>query len=235
MEAGTTASDSIGIEIRRTGRQGEEMLGIMIRKGGVALWCGYLRMHADSYRMKIAKSALPTGVSQITLFLPDGTPVSERLVFVNNHDHLRLSVKTPEAFPGPREKVSLELTATDVYGQPVQGSFSVSVTDRSQARDTARYGGNLLTHLLLTSDIRGRVEDPLWYFEADTREKREALELLLLTQGWRRYIWEMAASGTPPVLPHPVERGIPVGGTVRNLTTGRPDIFFGRFPAGFFP
>ena len=197
-------------------------MGVMIQNGGEILWRGHLRMRGDSSLLRVSKASLPTGISQVTLYRADGTAVSERLVFANNHDALHIQITSPEKTFRPRAKVDMNLKVTDPQGNPVQGSFSLSVTDGSQVQDTARYGDNLLTHLLLSSEVRGRIEDPGYYFEADTQEKRQALEVLLLTQGWRRYLWDLAQSDTLPQMKYPVDRGIPISGTIRNITTRQP-------------
>lgn len=219
MEIEGAAADSVHIYVRRAGIAREEMLGLMLQTGGQVLWHGNLRMHGDSSKLTISKASLPTGISQFTLYRADGTPVSERLVFVNRGDALKVEITSPVQQLKPREKVSLDLKVTDVRGIPVQGSFSLAVTDRSQVSDTAVYAENILTYLLLSSEVRGKIEDPGYYFEADTQEKREALEYLLLTQGWRRYRWDMALPDTLPKMEYAVERGITISGTIRNITT----------------
>jgi len=222
MEVNAADDDSLFITLRRAAIPREELIGIVIQSGAQALWAGQLRMRTQSASVNLPKNVLPTGVAQITAYLPDGTPLCERLVFVNNHDALSIKLSVPDRALRPRERITIAMEASDPQGKPVQGSFSVAVTDRSQAQDTARYADNLLTHLLLTSEIKGIVEQPDFYFQADTPEKRQALELLLLTQGWRRYLWTMALSDSLPKLKYPVERGIPISGTVRNITTGKP-------------
>lgn len=46
-----------------------------------------------------------------------------------------------------------------------------------------------MTNLLLESEIKGFVETPDYYFESDDQHHRDALDLLLMIQGWRRYNW----------------------------------------------
>ncbi|MBQ2298614.1 MAG: hypothetical protein II278_04475, partial [Bacteroidaceae bacterium] len=51
--------------------------------------------------------------------------------------------------------------------------------------------GNMRTWMLLSSEVRGYVHQPEYYFEADDEEHRRSADLLMLTQGWRRYDWEL--------------------------------------------
>ena len=222
MEVDGASEDSLIICVRNKGVRSGELMGIMIQNGARVVTRGHLRMRGDSSVLKVARSELPTGVSAVTLYRADGTAVSERLVFVNNHDALNIQIYATNQTFQPRGMIDLNLKVTDARGNPVEGAFSMSVTDATQVQDTSRYGENILTHLLLTSEIRGRVEDPGYYFEADTREKREALEMLLLTQGWRRYLWELAASDSLPRLEYPVDRGFYISGRILNITTRKP-------------
>ena len=47
--------------------------------------------------------------------------------------------------------------------------------------------------MLLESDVRGYVENPHYYFEANDEQHRADLDLLLMIQGWRRYDWSEIA------------------------------------------
>lgn len=214
-------NDSIRFHIRRHGFAEDTRVGLMMQSGGKVLWTGKLRMAKDSVYLAIGRSALPSGVLQFTLFQTDGEPLCERLVFVNHDDAFNIQVQTSKKGYGKRERIAMELSVTDHEGKPVQGSFSVSVTDTKQVSDTARYQGNLLTHMLLTSEIKGYIEQPGYYFEAQDVTQRKALEYLLMTQGWRRYRWEQALQ-KQFVIQYPAEKGLTITGTVQNITTHKP-------------
>ena len=91
----------------------------------------------------------------------------------------------------PYEPVSLRLKAP-------QGARSVSLAVRDDSRrDFLNDNGTILTEMLLASEIRGFVPQPGWYFGRNDEEHRTGLDLLMLTQGWRRFRWQdMAISGT---------------------------------------
>ena len=132
----------------------------------------------------IHRDFFPSGVSNLLLLTKDMIPVSERLVFVYNDDQANVVCKTDKAVYSVRSPVEYTVNLTDVSGDPMEGSFSVSVTnDHEVAVDTA---SNILTTMLLSSDLQGNIPDPAFYFRNNT-QSAYALELLMLTQGWRRY------------------------------------------------
>ena len=137
------------------------------------------------------RATLPAGVSQLTFFTADGHIQAERQFFIcpksNDADTIRIS--SPQAFPRPCKKVTVNIKA-----QP-NSNLSFSVMDA--ATMTNGREGNALTWLLLSSDIKGYIEDPGYYFEADDKTHRMAADLLMMVQGWRRYDWALMASAIP--------------------------------------
>ena len=131
------------------------------------------------------KDLFPSGVSNLLLLDRNMLPLSERLVFVNNEDdQAKVTCVMDSNSYAPRSPVEFTLNLADESGEPLQGNVSVAVTDDGEvAVDTT---SNILTSLLLTSDLRGNIFDPAFYFQK-TAQSDWALDLLMLTQGWRRY------------------------------------------------
>jgi len=128
---------------------------------------------------------LPSGVLHIMLLDEELNPLSERLVFnINELDVTTTEIKTDKSSYGHRERVGVTVTASDASGQPLSGSFSVSVTDNEIV--TYDHTVNILSTLLLTSDLQGYIESPADYFTSRVENQRN-LDILMMTQGWRRY------------------------------------------------
>ncbi len=128
---------------------------------------------------------LPTGVLHIMLLDEELNPVSERLVFnINELDVATTQIKTDKSSYGARERVGVTVTASDATGMPLSGSFSVSVTDNQIV--TYDNTVNILSTMLLTSDLQGYIESPAQYFASGVENQRN-LDILMMTQGWRRY------------------------------------------------
>ncbi len=160
----------------------------------------------SSFDMAIPKKNLPSGIVQITLFNGEGNPECERLVFVNNHDDLRVSIETNKKSYYPREEVLLKLSVRDCNGNPVEGNFSLAVTDASQVIHPEKYNDNILTYLLLGSELKGNIEQPAFYFMKENPGSETALDYLMMTQGWRRFLWKEILGETWPTLNYTAEK-----------------------------
>jgi hypothetical protein len=171
---------------------------------------------ATPVAVRLPKAKFQPGIAHLTLFDEQGTAACERLVFVPNPPGVRLTITPNKTTYAPREAVQLRLTATDATGQPVAGQFSVAVTHGAAPAD----GPTIATHLLLSSDLAGPVEAPGYYFrDPQTPEIRQALNDLLLTQGWRRFVWKALLAGPPAGPEFLPEQALTVSGQV--LTAAR--------------
>ncbi|MDO6435247.1 hypothetical protein Q4E93_31815 [Flavitalea sp. BT771] len=142
----------------------------------------------------LAKSIFPSGITHFTLFNHSGEPVSERILFINHRDELRIGVTSDKDSYAARDSISLHIQVTDHEGQPVAGSFSLAVTDDAQIRTDSLLADDILTHMLLTADLKGLVETPGWYFRQEgpvsSAQRDAAMDALMLTQGWIGYKWQ---------------------------------------------
>ncbi|MBQ8361892.1 MAG: hypothetical protein IJX44_08115 [Bacteroidaceae bacterium] len=163
----------------------------------------------------IAKSRLLPGVNQVTLFDADGQVYAERLFFV--HDTAIVG-KDPieclldKADYKPFEKINLSIASHKGKGR---GTLSLSVRDSGTEIGTT-YADNLQTYLLLTSDLKGYIHRPDYYFEMDDSVHRTALDLLMMTQGWRRYEWKQLAGVEEFKKTHFIEDGLTLHGQVKH-------------------
>ncbi len=177
----------------------------------------------------IPKDKFPTGIIRMTLFDENLNPVNERLTFVEHHDGLNISLKTGKENYHTRDSVTLHLKVTDKNSMPVQGSFGVAVTDDGLV--AADSTATILTRLLLTSDLKGTVENPAYYL-VDKPENQAALENLLLTQGWVGYHWNN--SFKIPTIKYQAQPEFMVKGKLTNLLNkGVPNVpvkLFSRHP-----
>jgi hypothetical protein len=176
-----------------------------------------LTLKTQIISVKIDKINLPQGITQFTLIDEKNEPVSERLVFVLHKNATNLSLKADLPTYKPRQKVKLSLSATH-NAQPFIGDFSVAVTDETKVPVDENNETTILSSLLLTSDLKGYVEKPNYYFNKTDDKKLADLDRLMLTQGYRRFSFkEILANKYPRVLLMP-EQGINISGTLRDLT-----------------
>lgn len=138
-------------------------------------------------RIKIPLSLFPQGTAEVTLFNSDQLPVAERLVYINQDRNLYLIADLSNDVVPTRGKVNLKITAKDESGYPVSANLGVSVFDKLY--QNSGDSSNILSHLYLASQMKGRIYNPSYYFTSKSKNREEALDLLMLTQGWRKYIW----------------------------------------------
>lgn len=197
----TTTADNLAISLQCIGTAATEELGLTITVDGVL--CHYQSLGTgNKLEANIPMDKLRTGVAQVTVFNANGRIWADRLVFINKDDISGQNI----SFDGlPTNAVKpFEAVDFDVKG-PEGGTISLAVRDATHSEYTFD-GGNILTEMLLASQIKGFVEQPEYFFEKNDEEHQRALDLLLMVQGWRRYNWtEMAVSGAF-TLSQPYER-----------------------------
>ncbi|HOZ70800.1 MAG TPA: hypothetical protein PK328_15590, partial [Chitinophagaceae bacterium] len=143
----------------------------------------------DEWQGVLNTEKLNSGILQVTVFSKEGIPLAERLVFVNNKEYTRqASVKADTLNIIEKGRNHFKIRIQDT----IQGSLSVSVTDADYALTPYREE-NIYSGLLLTSDLKGYIHNPAWYFASDNDSVKMATDLLMMTHGWRRFRWQELA------------------------------------------
>eukprot|EP01132_Coremiostelium_polycephalum_P012193 gene12193-14910_t len=166
---------------------------------------------------KIPKNKFPSGIVQLTLFASNGEPVSERLAFILHKDALNLSLQTDLPAYKARQKVKMTLTAKNATEKLV-GNFSVSVTDEQKVPANEDNETTILSSLLLSSDLKGYLEKPNYYFNKTDDKKLADLDVLMLTQGYRRFSFKDILADKYPLITYLPEQGMNITGTLRDRT-----------------
>jgi hypothetical protein len=199
--------------------QGKEFY-IIAQSGGFIYYAAKSVLSSQLYTASVAKNKFPTGILQVTLFASNGNPVSERIVFMRNNDLLNLSVTSPTKTFAARQKVRLDIMAKNKTA-PVQASLSMSVIDETKVPLDENAETTILTSLLLTSDLKGYIEKPNYYFTKVDDKTAADLDVLMLTQGYRRFSYRDIIADKRPAVYFLPEQGIDISGTLRN-NTGLP-------------
>ena len=183
--------DSVLRMIIQGATESKEELGIQIQCNGVSKAVRKLSPRNNGKdTVDVYWASLPTGVNQITLFNAEGRIYADRLFFVNHHDYDQplINVEGIKQEYAPFEPIELRMKLLR------HQDADISLAIRDHATDETTYdNGTMLTEMLLASEIKGFVENPGWYFEADDSLHRQALDLLMMVQGWRRHDWKMMA------------------------------------------
>ena len=117
--------------------------------------------------------------------IPQGKIISERQIFAQNDLPVTAYIETAQETNTPKGKIRLDITLKDARGKPVQGNFSLAITNNADLLPDSTH--TIFTSLLLNSELKGHIEDPGWYSRGNDSIHRAGLDLLMLTQGWRKY------------------------------------------------
>jgi TonB-dependent SusC/RagA subfamily outer membrane receptor len=161
----------------------------------------------------INKSLFPSGIVQLTAFSGRNEPLAERLVFVNHLDALKISLNATDSVTDNGTKVKLAVAVSDLKNNPVVANLSMSVVREKQTPAATNYN-NMVSNMLLTSDLKGYVEEPASYLRNQAPETLKALDLLMLTNGWRRFSWDKILAGEYPKIKFHEEKGISLYGQI---------------------
>ena len=162
---------------------------------------------------KMNDSLFTEGITHFMLIDEQGNALSERLIFVPDHKPNQWQITTDQPTYGKREKVSLQIAAKDSEGNPVEGTFSVSITDRKSIQPDS-LADNILSNLLLTSDLKGYVEDPGFYFLRQDARTLRSLDFLMMTHGWRRHKMENVLRTPSLNFTNYIEKGQTISGRI---------------------
>ena len=175
-----------------------------------------IQLDSAILNLAILKRHLQTGITTVTLLSSSGEPLSERLLFVQNPDQLNLALNTDKTFYHKRGKVHIDIRALNRADSAAMGHFSVAVTDESKVPVDENTETTLLTSLLLTSDLKGYVEQPNYYFNNVTEETQTNLDLVMLTHGYRRFEWKKLLNNDYRPIAYQAERGLEISGMIKN-------------------
>lgn len=187
---------------------------ILAKSAGIICFAAQTKLQNQVYAATVPKSKFPTGIVQVTLFADDGEPLSERIAFILHPDQLNLTVASDHPTYDTRQKVKLNVTAKN-NGKPAEGNFSLTVVDDTKVPFDENAETTILSYLLLTADITGYIEKPNYYFNHTDEKKLADLDVLLQTQGYRRFSYDGIMSNKYPPISFLPEQGITLTGTLR--------------------
>ena len=168
----------------------------------------------SSVTAPILKDSLPNGVLQLTIFNEEQIPVAERVVFIDNNSYYFIT--DLHAIEKNLTKRSRNVLQVDV-GNNLLTNLSVAVTDAG-INPVTNNESNIYTQLLLSSDLKGYIFNPAYYFSSDEDSIKQHLDLVMMTNGWRRFKWENVLAEKWPVLTLAPEDFISIRGKVLGLS-----------------
>ena len=213
--------DAWGITVTAAGRPARNPLGLTVMHEGRLEHFNTITTGKDGnllFEFAIPDSQLPSGVHQVSVFDKNGQLWADRLFFVMHEKDIKpnITINGIKDTYSPFERIDLILQTPPVSSAETT-HLSVAVRDNTHPTPTFDTG-NIMTEMLLASEIRGYIPQPDWFFEKNDLEHRTALDLLMMTQGWRRFQWQdMAVKGLFELV-HPAELTPVLNGSVHRYT-----------------
>ncbi|QIL38276.1 hypothetical protein G7074_02655 [Pedobacter sp. HDW13] len=195
----------------------DKTITIMVKHGGDVIYSGAIKLIKPTVLVTFPTKGFARGISAITLLDDQGRPNCERLVFIQGDENINMAITADKTTYKPREKVTLKVKTSNALGQPVKTSLSLAAVDEMIPDD----GQNIMAYLLLQSEIKGEVKNAAQYFDLSNPSRLKQLDLLLLTQGWRDYLWKKLADSSIKISYMP-EPGITIKGSVREKLANKP-------------
>jgi len=169
-----------------------------------------LNLDEEQNAVSINKKDLPPGILHVTVFDQQHMPVAERICFIENYQFTQPDIHHEEKGLAARKRntVSFKLPEDKVY------ALSAQVSSYTAGEPVHNNADNLIASLLLGSDVKGYIHQPGYYFRNKDTATLRHLDLLLMTQGWRRFEWKQLLAKQKPVISYPVESAMSYRGTV---------------------
>lgn len=138
----------------------------------------------------------PSGVITVTIFTEKDQPLAERVFFVNNEEYLsEPDIQFDQLGLQKREQNRYRINMPD----SIPANLSLSITAGELPLDTSE---NILSGFLLSPELKGYVYHPAYYFSNASDTMQQQLDLVMLTNGWRRFRWEDALRKVKSSLPY---------------------------------
>jgi hypothetical protein len=190
----------------------------MARHAGVRFLNSPIKFVFLQINATVPKNKFPAGVSSVTIYDKQLKPQCERLVYVPDSTSAKaITIKTDKQQYASKEKVTVSISTVGATG-PVRTNLSVTVVDAGTVPVSE---GNIASYLMLQSEVKGPIEHPEIYFDPANANRFKQLDLLLMTQGWRDFVWRrLADDGIHITLP--TENGFTVAGSLRQKFANKP-------------
>ena len=214
MTVDPLGSDSIIIKVDAQGLS-DMMLGVGLTCRGELMDFGTIESGPGTAERIISLHGVPEGVCRVYLFDKNGINYASRSFYHRSKVTKApvLTMTSDKESYGPFEKITLDFSLID-KGDPFRDRFCLSVRD-SRTQNNA-FTDDLRTSMLLSSDLKGFIEHPSWYFDSDDPERDRALDLLCLVQGWERYDWDIMTGQKQFTERHRMEESLTLNGWILN-------------------
>ena len=203
----TQSGKSWCVTLNTTTSFAQDSLGIVLTAHGALKHVDVVAGSRSMY-LSLPDSAIADGVNRVSVVNGAGQVLADRLFFQYPRtlkDSISVTVKETSLLPSAPINLS--------FHAPPSTIFSLSVRDADTEKNISSL--DCENWLLLAGELHGYVSHPEYYFESDDAEHREAADLLMLVQGWRRYDLSQMMGKKNFKIVHPVEKGLSISGRLK--------------------
>ena len=208
--------NSLMIEVMRTPDRMESAIGMTVTCRGELVTFDELPMDGTEGKYSFETKGWPVGVCRIVLFTDKGEVLAARSVYNGNLKYVppTIEFKPDKRYYDAFGKMHLTFQLKGKDGKSFRDRFCISVRDAGDYG--TQYSDNLLTNFLLTSDLKGFIHNPSYYFESSDKQHLKDLDLLCMVQGWERYDWEYMTDNKVFTEKRRMETGLTLNGSIMN-------------------
>ena len=188
LQVDRSSKKSIHFSITKSVTIPNQKVYIRAQNRGLVYWMATASLEKERVRFKLPLNKFPQGIAEVTIFNEYFQPLAERLVYTNLDQKLNITLKeiSRSSFT-QKDKVTMKFEVKDQDKNPAIANFSMSVHDHLYTNKTNDYA--LLPHYYIFSELKGHVYDAGYYFDPKNKKRAQHLDVLLLTHGWRNYVW----------------------------------------------
>jgi hypothetical protein len=184
----------------------DQQVVLIVQSGGAIQFACDVPINKSTVVLEIPGKEFPSGIAQFTLMSMAGAPLNERLAFIQNNDQMDLNVSSLKKVYEKREKIEIDIASKDPSGNPLTSNLSIGVTHEDIVPVDEIDEHTIFSQLLLNADIKGYIEKPNYYFYKPNDETKSNLDVLMMTQGYRRFLWRDFYYGKPIETPLKAEQ-----------------------------
>jgi len=206
--------ERIRLSVSRSKMRNEHTIGVTVTCRGEVVMFKELSMDDTNHTIVLDTDKWPVGVCRIVLFTQQGEVLAARSIFNGSSKYVPpvIEVKTDKRHYDAFGKIKMSFKLNDKDGNPFRDRFCVSVRDGNDYG--TQYSDNLMTDFLLTSDLKGFIHNPSYYFESADKQHLRNLDLLCMIQGWERYDWDYMTNNKAFKEVHRKETGLTLNGVI---------------------
>lgn len=212
LEVNNAKKNTFDVFIRSNVPNSSDRQSLVIHSKGKVIYTFEPRLKVGENKLTIPKIHLPDGISHVTLFDENNNIIADRLIHVTGQKS-QISIELESSSFDKRSKVSAKIVSQNQ--QSIDGVFSVSIIDLGQTLDSIP-DQTIVSELLLSSDLKGYVEKPAYYFDSSNPLAKSHLDLLMLVQGWTRFSWNSITALKTNEDKYLAEKGLEINGRVLN-------------------